>query len=331
MRELALFAGGGGGILGSHLLGWQTVCAVEIEDYPRRVLLQRQRDGILDRFPIWDDIKTFDGSVWRGRCDIVSGGFPCQDISAAGKGAGIDGERSGLWGEMLRVVCEVDPRFVYVENSPMLTSRGLYRVLRDLAALGYNARWCVLGADSVGAPHKRDRIWLLAYRDSERKLQQKRDQQEKRGRAVNGSEKLSYPNSKQFDKQWQPQRLEEEDTEFSGSNKITWWATDPADLPDTDSDEELRGGGDVQVGRIGSQEETEENFASGSNKWCSKSRVGRMAYGVDNRIHRLKALGNGQVSAVAALAFIILSEGLIGKVSFNPKFRAMNRKGKFDI
>lgn len=162
MRELHLFAGAGGGILGGMLLGHTTVCAVEIEPYCRRVLLQRQRDGILPRFPIWDDITTFDAKPWRGRVDVVCGGFPCQDISAAGKGAGIDGARSGLWGHMARVVCEVRPRYVFVENSPMLTSRGLGRVLGDLASLGYDARWCVLGADDAGAPHRRKRIWILA-------------------------------------------------------------------------------------------------------------------------------------------------------------------------
>ena len=86
MNELALFAGAGGGILGGHLLGWRTVCAVEIEDYPRRVLLQRQADGFLPRFPIWDDVRTFDGKPWKGKVDVISGGFPCQDISIAGGG-----------------------------------------------------------------------------------------------------------------------------------------------------------------------------------------------------------------------------------------------------
>jgi DNA (cytosine-5)-methyltransferase 1 len=163
---LALFAGAGGGILGGHLLGWRTVAAVEIEDYPRRVLLQRQADGLLPRFPIWDDIRTFDGKPWAGKVDVISGGFPCQDISAAGKGAGLDGERSGLWGEMARIVCEVQPRYVFVENSPMLTSRGLGRVLGDLAKMGFDAKWGVLGADAIGLPHRRERIWVLATNSS---------------------------------------------------------------------------------------------------------------------------------------------------------------------
>ena len=166
--ELALFAGAGGGILAGKLLGWRTVCAVELDPYARSVLLARQRDGVFNRFPIWDDVTTFDGYPWRGSVDVISGGFPCQDISSAGKGAGLAGARSGLWVEMARIVCEVRPRFVFVENSPMLTSRGLGVVLGDLAALGFDARWGVLGAHHAGAPHKRDRIWILAtYADGE--------------------------------------------------------------------------------------------------------------------------------------------------------------------
>jgi DNA (cytosine-5)-methyltransferase 1 len=178
MNELALFAGAGGGILGGHLLGWRTVCAVEWEAYPASVLCARQNDGILPAFPIWDDIQTFDGRPWRGIVDVVSGGFPCQDISAAGGGAGIEGERSGMWKEMARVICEVRPRFVFVENSPMLTSRGLGTVLGDLASMGFDARWGVLGAADVGAPHQRDRIWILANANGS---QCQRNQRTKRG------------------------------------------------------------------------------------------------------------------------------------------------------
>jgi DNA (cytosine-5)-methyltransferase 1 len=162
LRELALFAGAGGGILGGYLLGWKTVCAVEIEEYPRKVLLARQRDGILPRFPLWDDIKTFDGTEWQGRVDIVTGGFPCTDISCLkSNGQGIDGAKSKLWKEMARVLREIRPRFVFVENSPILTSRGLGTVLKDLAEMGYNAKWCVLGAGHLNYPIKRDRIWIL--------------------------------------------------------------------------------------------------------------------------------------------------------------------------
>jgi DNA (cytosine-5)-methyltransferase 1 len=162
MNELHLFAGAGGGILGGLLLGHRPVCAVEIEPYPRKVLLQRQRDGILPRFPIWDDVCTFDGKPWRGKVDVVCGGFPCQDISSAGRGKGIDGERSGLWGEMQRIVGEVKPKHVFVENSPLLNRRGLALVIRDLAEMGYDSKWCVLGSDSSGGCHHRKRMWILA-------------------------------------------------------------------------------------------------------------------------------------------------------------------------
>ena len=163
LRELALFAGAGGGILGGYLLGWETVCAVEWEPYPASVLVRRQNDGLLKPFPIWDDVQTFDGTRWRGRIDVVSGGFPCQDISSAGKGAGLAGSRSGLWGEMGRIIYEVEPRYVYVENSPLLVGRGLDVVLADLATMGFDAQWGVVGACDVGAPHQRDRIWVLAH------------------------------------------------------------------------------------------------------------------------------------------------------------------------
>jgi len=163
LRELALFAGAGGGILGGHLLGWRTVCAVEWEAYPASVLVQRQNDGQMPAFPVWDDVQTFDGRPWRGRVDVVSGGFPCQDISCAGKGAGIEGERSSMWTHMARIIGEVRPRYAYVENSPMLVGRGLARVVGDLAELGYgNIRWGIMGAHHVAAPHKRDRIWVVA-------------------------------------------------------------------------------------------------------------------------------------------------------------------------
>lgn len=164
VRELHLFAGAGGGILGGLLLGHACVCAVEIEPYCRKVLLQRQGDGVLPRFPIWDDIRTFDGKPWRGLVDVVCGGFPCQDISVGGKGAGIGGTRNGLWKEMARVVREVEPQYVFVENSPMLVNHGLEVVLGDLASLGFDARWCVLGADDfVAANHHRKRIWIFGF------------------------------------------------------------------------------------------------------------------------------------------------------------------------
>lgn len=162
MRELALFAGAGGGILGGHILGWRTVCAVERDAYAASILVARQNDKTLPIFPIWSDVTTFNARRWRGRVDIITGGFPCQDISLAGKGAGLDGTRSGLWSEFARIIRDIRPNFVFVENSPQLTNRGLHRVLNDFSKMGYNAKWLVLGADDLQAPQHRKRIWILA-------------------------------------------------------------------------------------------------------------------------------------------------------------------------
>jgi DNA (cytosine-5)-methyltransferase 1 len=166
VNELALFAGAGGGILGGKLLGWRTICAVEWDAYAASVLVARQNDGCLEPFPIWDDVQSFDGKPWRGRVDVVSGGFPCTDISCAGKGAGIDGEASGMWRHMARIIGEVRPRFVFVENSPALTVRGLGDILQDMAEMGYNAKWGVLGARHCGGPVERERIWIACAHES---------------------------------------------------------------------------------------------------------------------------------------------------------------------
>lgn len=167
--SLHLFAGAGGGMLADRWHGITPVCAVEIEKYPQRVLQRRFPD-----IGIWDDVCTFrydnaecaDAINWMRAHRhqlVVAGGFPCQDISAAGRGEGIDGARSGLWREFARVIREIRPCWVFVENSPLLVRRGLERVLWDLAEAGYDAWWEVLGAGDVGAMHKRDRIWITAH------------------------------------------------------------------------------------------------------------------------------------------------------------------------
>lgn len=227
MNELALFAGAGGGILAGQSLGWHTVCAVEFAPYPASVLCARQNDGLLPPFPVWDDVRTFDGHPWRGRVDVVSGGFPCQDISIAGKGAGLSGERSGLWSEFARIVGEVRPDHVFVENSPILTSRGLGIVLGDLASLGFDARWGVLGASTVGAPHQRERIWIVAHSSGKRHRKPEREVRAGRNTAELGSEDLANP---------MRQGLQGDRSEQAGSNRqhgrrvptaSDWWATEP--------------------------------------------------------------------------------------------------------
>jgi len=167
-----LFAGAGGGILADLLLGHIPIGACEIMPYPRNVLLARQRDGILPSFPVWDDVCSLDGTPWRGSVDVLCGGFPCQDISPArtnnhinGEQKGIDGDKSGLWRHMARVIMEMQPRFAFIENSPNLRTKGLVTVLKDLDSMGYHTRRLVIGSRHVGADHHRDRMWILAYAD----------------------------------------------------------------------------------------------------------------------------------------------------------------------
>lgn len=233
LRELALFAGAGGGILGGHLLGWKTVCAVEWNEYAAAVLCARQNEGILPHFPIWDDVQTFDGKPWRGLVDVVSGGFPCQDISEAGKGVGIEGERSGMWRHMARIIGEIRPQFVFVENSPRLPARGIGAVLGDLAKLGYDAEYGCLSARELGACHERNRTWIVA------------------------------------------------------ANSDMWWS------------------------RWGKQQQEGKQKAR-SIHWETESSVSRVDDGVAFRVDRLKAIGNGQVPAVAASAFVQLANRLKG-------------------
>jgi len=301
LNELALFAGAGGGILGGHLLGWRTVCAVEWEQYPASVLCARQNDGLLPPFPIWDDVQTFDGRPWRGIVDVVSGGFPCQDISAAGKGVGIEGERSGMWREMARVIHEVRPRYVFVENSPMLTTRGHGVVLGELAAMGFDARWGVLGAADVGANHQRDRIWIRAkwrgllphaQYDRIRWWEQQQESIEKeRGDVANTSSQRGQAGF--TDSQgWQER---DSNLTFNSSSNLAYTENE----------------GDVwrewELGFVEQKHNSRRGSTNGSRKWWSaEPNVGRVAHGIPARVDRLKAIGNGQVPLCAATAWGLL-------------------------
>jgi DNA (cytosine-5)-methyltransferase 1 len=165
VNGLDLFSGIGG--LTLALKPWvQPVAYVEIDRYAQGVLLSRMSDGALPLAPIWDDVTTFGRHLLRepADIDIIYGGFPCQDISCAGNGAGLDGERSGLWFQVRRLAEEIRPKFVFLENVPAIRTRGLDVVVEGLAGLGYDCRWDTLSAEAVGAPHKRNRWWLLARR-----------------------------------------------------------------------------------------------------------------------------------------------------------------------
>lgn len=164
MNVLDLFSGIGGFSLGLERAGMRTVAFCEINPRCRKIL-EKHWPGV----NIYEDIR---GLHVNEDVDVICGGFPCQDISVAGAGAGIGGSRSGLWKEYARLISELRPSYVIVENVSALLSGGLGTVLEDLAALRYDAEWHCIPASAVGAPHSRDRVWIVANRHGVRELQQ---------------------------------------------------------------------------------------------------------------------------------------------------------------
>ena len=339
LRELALFAGAGGGILGGKLLGWRTVCAVEWEPYPASVLCARQNDGFLPPFPIWDDVQTFDGHPWRGIVDVVSGGFPCQDISAAGKGAGITGERSGMWKHMARIISEVQPKYVFVENSPMLTVRGLGTVLGDLSEMGFNAEWGVISAAAVGAPHQRDRIWILGSNTSEQRWNKRFGNREERHILHNLNGDAAQDKSEGHGRKcWsgalstdvantnssQCKRMRKSIGIYKGFSRI---GNSSSKVSNTTSIGLETTRSELKTTRVGGSSEDvgdtkSAGFSScverqgqgqpwrasiGSAQWWQiEPPLDRVVDGMADRVDRLKAIGNGQVPLCAATAWELL-------------------------
>lgn len=162
-----LCSGYGGFELGFKLAGIdaRTVAHVERDTYAAATLVARMGEKALDQAPIWDDLTTFDGPAWRGKVDCITAGFPCQPFSQAGKKLGVEDDR-WIWPAIKRIILDVGPSFVFLENVPQLVRGGLPFVLCDLAQLGFNAEWGLYSAAEVGAPHRRERFWLLAHTTS---------------------------------------------------------------------------------------------------------------------------------------------------------------------
>jgi len=239
MKELSLFSGAGGGLLGTKLLGWDTVGYVEFNEYCQKVIAARIADGHLDNAPIFGDIRAFisDGyaAAYTGLVDVISGGFPCQPFSLAGKQMGADDERN-MWPAVIECARIIRPEYLFLENVPGLVTSGYFgTILGDLAESGFDCRWRILSAAECGAPHKRDRLWIVAHAAE----QSEREQANKANPVTDGRHSR----------------------EIIGRG--SWWEVEP--------------------------------------------RLGRVADGVADRVDRLKALGNGQVPAVAAAAWELLS------------------------
>lgn len=281
MNVLSLFSGAGGGDLAiTHLLGHRIVGYVEIDDFCQRILAQRIKDGIMHNAPIYSDIGTFIdqgfADAYQGMVDCISAGFPCQPFSAAGKRLGGKDERN-MWPQTIECIRVVRPHFAFLENVPALLSSGYFgRILGDLAEAGYDTQWIVLSADDCGAPHERKRLWMLAYSNKNRcdwkNISLWAKQEKNFGIARSGAE-ISNPMCKGLA---EPEMLgsvffqEKREKIERGCVSYGGWRRGPAD--------------DAESG------------------------LGRMVNGVAYRVDRIKAIGNGQVPAVAATAWNILME-----------------------
>lgn len=301
MRVLSLFSGIGGFDIGLERAGMQTVAFCEFDPYCQAVLKRHWPE-----VPIYDDVRTLSADTLRRDgvwpIDVIAGGFPCQDLSYAGKRAGIEGERSGLWSEFARLIGEVRPRFAIMENVPGLLSAGHGRVLGDLAALGYDAVWDCVPASAVGAPHRRDRVWIVAYANS----------RSKHDGAVHAeicgtSEFVADADNARL-QGWQRGGVPE-----CASQWIAW--SRGASIPHTASAKRARQRpvtGWQQSGLADNSRRKPEprlgRVADGLPHWVDASGwleepegVPRVATGIENRASRLKALGNSIVPQVAFL------------------------------
>jgi len=273
LKILDLFSGIGGFSLGLESTGhFETVAFCEFDKHARLVLNKHWPD-----IKIYEDVRTLDAKKYRGSIDVVCGGFPCQDLSVAGKKKGItEGERSNLYTEMLRVISECLPRYAIFENvTGLLTGesgRWFAKFLYDLAEVGYDAQWHCISASAIGAPHHRDRVWIIAYPKSlqcygaETKERERPQSGKNEPRGCSGKNDVAHANS--FRSQ---ARLATEDEQQKRSAKISEYIGDGV----------RRAERERQVGR-----------------WAVEPSMGRVAHGVQNRSHRLKQLGNSVVPAI---------------------------------
>lgn len=301
MRFGSLFAGIGGFDLGLERAGME--CAWQVEREPYAVKVLEKHWPCVRRH---DDVCTFPPTRGDWSVDLICGGFPCQDISIAGKGLGLAGERSGLWNEFARIVGELRPSYVIVENVAAILARGMATVLSDLSEIGYDAEWHVIPASAAGAPHRRERVWIVAYANSLRKLQQEGCVQQKRRRACNSSGKSHAAHA-----------VSESDAMRRNSAAVP--TTLAARRCNARRSERDCGPGCEEVARQSSGDAADANFAGFQEQrqpepvstkhataecgswWKVEPDVGRVAHGIPSRVDRLRCLGNAVVPQVVEI------------------------------
>lgn len=291
MKVGSLFSGIGGFELGFERAGFEVAWQVEIDPWCRKVLAKHWPS-----VPRYEDVREV-GAHNLAPVDVIIGGFPCQDISAAGKGAGIDGERSGLWREYARLIDELRPRYAVMENVGALLYRGLGRVLGDLAEIGYDADWQILPASAFGAPHRRERIWIVAYpthQGVERGSGQRTGDIQQGGRRDHrraGSYALVGQGHTQpclaHAESARPRRLPSRAPE-----KVTVIRSSGQHVANPERIRLEEPGHPGIPGRAA-------NPITNSGWWAVEPPVGRVANGVPRRVDRLRGLGNAVVPQVA--------------------------------
>jgi len=303
LRVLDLFSGIGGFSLGLERTGgFETVAFCEIEPFPRKVLAKHWPD-----VPCYDDVRTLTAERLAANgiaVDVICGGFPCQDLSTAGRGAGLAGERSGLWSEIARLVGELRPSYVIVENVSALLGRGLGTVLGDLAEVGYNAEWHCIPASAVGAPHRRDRIWIIAYPNlhaSEQFAALAFNTAAKQSDIGNGENGLVADTTRgrrvQGNKNTRGQHCKcvASIARFTNCGK---------DVANTTGQRQPRQGQPIQRGSQTPDGEGQANKPLPirvGGVWPAEPDICRVAHGVPDRSHRLKGLGNAVVPQIPEL------------------------------
>lgn len=302
VNGLDLFSGIGG--ISIALSPWvETVAYCEQDKYAQSVLLSRIAEGKLHRAPIWDDVQTLTGEMLPP-IDIIFGGFPCQDLSVAGAGKGLAGERSGLFYEIIRLVRETRPSFVFLENVPAIRTRGLAEVTQVFTEVGYDCRWTSISASSIGAPHIRERWFLLSHANSDRSKQGISLQTRHQGKGLfsggDGQNGLMAHSECAGLERFVSKAGESKESELGFSGSHVGNSTSKRVLRNKRVSDKTSWSGHGDV-------------AGDPSWWDSEPAVGRVAHGVHNRVDRIKCLGNSVVPAQVREAF----ETLIGFNSIN--------------
>jgi len=299
MYGLDLFSGIGG--ITKALDGYvRPVAYCENDRYAQGVLLSRMWSGEIPCAPIWDDVRTLRGlDLQSAPVDIIYGGFPCQDISVAGRGAGLAGKRSGLFFEIVRLIGEIRPDFVFLENVPAIRTRGGDVVGGELARLGYDSRWCTLSAADVGANHRRERWWLLAHASGARPG--RIESRDATGFSGPRGSSEDVANAKSGPMRDDSQNIGEIHRKINASFNASLFGRKEEICNPAKSG--LSDGAEVEVGQPESVPQSKR-----PDWWSVEPDVGRVAHGVPLRVDRLRGLGNAVVPAQAREAF----ERLIG-------------------